>query len=118
MIEFTKSYKTSDGQVFGTIEEAQHHELSALFEKHPILTQTGLPPEPMHNWIAGMVLDNSELVVDILTTKPSSKPKARKVNGGTKKRTHATGILDDNKLTIKTDWSAYESNVTSQSKQN
>jgi hypothetical protein len=87
MIEFTKSYKTSDGQVFGTIEEAQKHELSVLFLPHPILQATGLPSEPMNDWIAEMVLDNKETIIDILTTKSNSKPKARKANGGSKKRT-------------------------------
>ena len=31
MIEFTKSYKTSDGQVFGTLRDAQIHEILDLF---------------------------------------------------------------------------------------
>jgi len=30
MIEFTKSYKTADGQVFGSLEMAQLHELETL----------------------------------------------------------------------------------------
>ena len=93
MIEFTKSYKTVDGEVFASIEEAQQHELSVVFEKHPTLQQTGLPPEPMNDWIAKMILDNKDAVMDILTTTPNSKPKARKINGGTKKR-HKTVITD------------------------
>ena len=86
MIEFTKSYKTGDGNVFATIEKAQKHELSVLFEPHPTLQATGLPSEPMNEWIAEIVLDNKDKIVDILTTTTTSKPKARKINGGRKPR--------------------------------
>jgi hypothetical protein len=96
MIEFTKCYRTADGEVFGTIEEAQQHELSVVFKKHPTLQQTGLPSEPMNDWIAEMILDEKDLVIDILTTTPNSKPKARAIHGGTKKRTPKTVITDAN----------------------
>ena len=72
MIQFTKSYKTGDGQVFGTIEEAQTHELTLALKLDV-------------NAIKG-IMDKKDLVVDILTTTPNSKPKARSLNGGTKKR--------------------------------
>ena len=94
MIEFTKSYKTADGQVFGAIEQAQIHELSVAFEKHPVLQATGLPSEPLSDVIAKMVLENKDLVIDVLTTTPNSKPKARAIHGGTKKRTPKTVITD------------------------
>jgi hypothetical protein len=80
MIEFTKSYRTADGQVFGTIEQAQSHELSQLF-KQCSLTSVGSTLD-----IAKMVLEKKDLIVDILTTTPNSKPKARASHGGTKAR--------------------------------
>lgn len=72
MIEFTKSYKTADGQVFGSIEDAQVHELSSLL---------GLA-----NDISKTLVDKKVAVIDILTTTPNSKPKARSTHGGTKNR--------------------------------
>ena len=77
MIEFTKSYKTADGQVFGSIEDAQTHEIEVLFEKNPFDTP--------HD-AAAIVLKNKTIFIDILTTTPNSKPKARATHGGTKTR--------------------------------
>ena len=77
MIEFTKSYKTADGQVFGSIEDAQTHEVEVLFEKNPF--------ETPHD-AAAIVLKNKTILIDILTTTPNSKPKARAIHGGTKSR--------------------------------
>lgn len=77
MIEFTKSYKTADGQVFGSIEDAQAHEIEVLFEKNPFET----PKDA-----AAIVLKNKTILIDILTTTPNSKPKARATHGGTKNR--------------------------------
>ena len=85
MIEFTKSYKTADGQVFGTVEEAQAHELEALFLTSPVDTPSDL---------AKSILAKKAEIIDILTTTPNSKPKARRINGGTKKRTPKTVITD------------------------
>jgi hypothetical protein len=77
MIEFTKSYKTADGQVFGSIEEAQTHEITRIFEKNPFTTAAEA---------AAVVLKNKTILLDILTTTPNSKPKARTTHGGTKSR--------------------------------
>ena len=77
MIQFTKSYKTNDGQIFGTIEEAQAHEIAVVFEFLPLADARE---------IASAVLKNKTILIDILTTTPNSKPKARSVNGGSKKR--------------------------------
>ena len=88
MIEFTKSYKTADGQVFGSIEEAQTHEITRIFEKNPFTTAAEA---------AAIVLKNKTILIDILTTTPSSKPKARTTHGGTKnrKRTVVTDAATD-----------------------
>lgn len=80
MIEFTKAYKTQDGQTFGDLKEAQAHELEELLA--PFHKEEGMSTTD----IAGWIVDNSDKVIDILTTNESSRPKARKINGGTKKR--------------------------------
>jgi uncharacterized protein (DUF488 family) len=85
MIEFTKSYKTADGQVFGSIEDAQIHEIEVLFEKNPFETPADA---------AKIVLKNKTILIDVLTTTPSSKPKARTTHGGTKNRNKKTIITD------------------------
>lgn len=77
MIEFTKSYKTGDGQVFGSIEDAQAHEIEVLFEKNPFETPADA---------AKIILKNKAILIDVLTTTPNSKPKARATHGGTKAR--------------------------------
>lgn len=87
MIEFTRSYKTGDGQVFGTIVEAQAHELVALM-KSSDLTDNGAEA------VAQFLIAQKESVLDILTMTPNSKPKARKMHGGTKVRTKKTVITD------------------------
>lgn len=86
MIEFTKSFRTSDGSVFATLEEAQQREIARILASDPDDAQR--VDESMK--LAGTILDNAEKIVDILTTTKSSKPSARKVNGGTKKRKPAT----------------------------
>ncbi len=97
MIEFTKSYKTGDGQVFATIKEAQLHDLSVELTK-VIANQTNVGE------VAEFLLDQKDTIIDILTTTPNSKPKARASHGGTKNRkktvitdaaTHSTNCGDD-----------------------
>lgn len=80
MIEFTKSFKTEDNKIFATIEEAQIHELEVALS--------------LDSDIVKQIVDNKDAVMDILTTTKNSKPKARKINGGNKKR--KTVITDAN----------------------
>ena len=89
MIQFTKSYKTDDNQVFGTIEEAQKHELETLL--HDKGVSKGEVPS-----VAKLLIDRKDIIVDILTMTPSSKPKARSIHGGTKKRPSKTVVTDAN----------------------
>jgi hypothetical protein len=79
MIEFTKSYKTADGQVFGTIEEAQVHEVEL------VLNDPGFSAGD-NSKIAQFLVKHKTILVDVLTTTPNSKPKARSLHGGTKNR--------------------------------
>lgn len=83
MIERTQSYKCSDGTIVATLAEAQETELTILFNE-------SFSDGSMSVACAKAVLKNAPAVLDILTTTPTSKPKARKVNGGTKKRTPKT----------------------------
>lgn len=85
MITFTKSYSTTDGQIFASIEAAQRHELEVA------LMQGGLTDSPN---IATIIMDKKDVFVDILTMTPNSKPKARSIHGGKKTRTPKTIITD------------------------
>lgn len=77
MISFTKSYTVGD-LAFTKLEDAQRHELVSLFTEHGGDSATV---------IATTILENADRIVDILTTTATSKPRARKVNGGKKTRT-------------------------------
>lgn len=78
-ITFTKAY-VANGKTFATIQEAQRAELEALFSVDgPTLTWT--PTE-----ISSSIIGNADKIMDILTTTDSSRPLARKSNGGRKPR--------------------------------
>ena len=74
MIEKTSAYKASDGQIYDTLPDCQKHEIQILWK------------EDGAEEVAIWVMENAVKIVDVLTTTPSSKPKARKANGGTKVR--------------------------------
>ena len=52
--------------------------------------------------IANYIINNRDLFLDILTTTPNSKPKARAVHGGTKnrKKTCGVGVITDANASI------------------
>ena len=75
MITKTAAFQTSDNKTHATLEDAQLHALEML------LGGEG------GDKCARTVIAYADQVVDILTTTATSKPRARKVNGGTKKRT-------------------------------
>ena len=79
MIEFTKAYKTTDGQTHATLEDAKSHELTLLF------CDTRVPTDTEAHFIL-TVQENADRIIDILSTTATSKPRARKVNGGKKTR--------------------------------
>lgn len=83
MITFTKSFKTSDGKVHATIDDAQQHELSCVFKDKYNATSAA---EYTISQVVAMLVSHRERIVDILTTTANSKPKARSVNGGRKNR--------------------------------
>lgn len=83
MITPTKAYKTSNGKTFDCLEEAQMEELAVIISGVPIgnpFTNADMKS------ICQQLVQVSDKVVDILTTKPGSKVRARAVNGGKKKR--------------------------------
>lgn len=77
MIEFIKSFATSSGAVFKTIEEAQREELRVTLTTDEFIPARGL---------FDILMERREQIVDILTMTPTSKPKARAINGGRKPR--------------------------------
>lgn len=81
MIEKTTAYKVGD-QVFSTITDAQVHEIEVLFKDFPIVDNPVWNP----HGIALRILETQQVILDILTMTPSSKPKARAINGGRKPR--------------------------------
>jgi len=85
MIPKTQSFQTSDGKIWETIQLAQRHELICLMDE--TLDNKDEMLKRVKEAIADHLVISQDRVVDILTTKASSKPKARSINGGTKKRT-------------------------------
>lgn len=81
MLERVSAFKTTDGQTFSSVGEAQRHALLLLIPDG----QRGNPVNP--DYLAELMVNEAAKVVDILTTTERSLPRARKVNGGTKKRT-------------------------------
>lgn len=77
MIERTNAFKVGD-KGFLTLADAQKYELVELARQVDGIVQ----PETVADWL----LAHKDKVLDILTTTSTSKPKARRINGGTKMR--------------------------------
>jgi hypothetical protein len=77
-------YASSDGVLHATVEEAQEAEMLR------VLNQTngsaGLDPKVLEMLAADLVGTQFEALLDILTTSPRSRPKARKSAGTTSPR--------------------------------
>ena len=76
MIEKQTAFKVGD-QLFATVEAAQRHSLITFLKDKSW-------PEP--DKLADTLLSNKAHIIDLLTMKATSHPKARAANGGTKKR--------------------------------
>jgi len=85
MIEHVKSFKTSDGTIHSSIAGAQAHELGTFLNGKIDITGQ----EPTMD-IAKVLVEHKEKIVDLLTLSATSRPKARKANGATKKRSEKT----------------------------
>jgi len=79
MIEFTKAYVVGE-HTFASLEQAQIAVLSGICNTH-----SGIDQETSTKLAKGLLEDASE-VIDALTMTEKSKPKARSIHGGTKKR--------------------------------
>jgi hypothetical protein len=89
MIQFTKAFKASNDMCYATLEQAQVAELRDVFSTHDSPLEISENVEPFVN----LIMLNRDRIIDILTTTESSRPKARKANGGTKKRKAKTPDL-------------------------
>jgi len=86
VITKTQSFQTSDGTIHATIDDAQAWELKTLLMQDTL----GLNKEQQEQ-TSKMFVTYRDKVVDILTTGPKSRPKARVSNGATRaKRKKAT----------------------------
>lgn len=72
MITKTPAFQTSDSQTFTSLDEAQRHEIAIALNLDP-----EVPAEKQ--WLDA-IMTAREKIIDILTTKPNSRPKARKAN--------------------------------------
>lgn len=77
MITKEPSFVTSDRQRFDTLDAAIGHELGLIFPDGVMSTTP----------VVEVILKNRDKIVDLLTTTKTSKPRARKINGASKKRT-------------------------------
>lgn len=83
MIEKTNAYKVGE-QFFPTIIAAQQYELQIVFQA---LDKPEIS-DHRDNAVraAELAIKRSEEILDILTMTPTSKPRARRINGGKKTR--------------------------------
>lgn len=84
----TVAYMVGD-KPCATFEEAQKEELFGFLEAY---SDPALNAEKLSG-LAGHILAGKAKVVDILTSTPRSRAKARKVNGATKKRKTTAAVV-------------------------
>ena len=98
--ETAPRWRTSDGKKHESLREAQIHELDVIFGS---LREAQLPEldvifEGFDNNVAlvaaTLCVQHAEKVLDVLTTRKNSLPKARAINGGTKKRRKALAVIE------------------------
>lgn len=75
MISLVKAFKSSDGKTF---EDVQKHELRIILNDTAGATADS---------VLDTLVEKKAQIIDILTTGPRSKTKARSINGGRKNRT-------------------------------
>lgn len=82
MIQKTQAFKSSDGDIYANIEDAQKAELEVLLKPQ-------LPTELTDyqiGYITNALVELSPKVIDILTTTATSIPAARAINGNKRPR--------------------------------
>ncbi len=94
MITKAVSFCTSDKEIFDSIEKAQAHEIAlVILSDEKFILKNGddaafVDPKTIAQWI----VSKREQIIDLLTTKATSRPKARKANGAVKK-SKTTAVL-------------------------
>jgi hypothetical protein len=87
MITKKPAYFTSSGQACEGLEEAQKAALASLLKDDIIeVTATEREVSTVSVRITEAIMRNADKIIDILTTTPTSRTKARKVNGGKKSK--------------------------------
>jgi len=81
MITKQPAFMVTDGALFASVEAAQLHELTHFLDQDEFTKDVALNPKAL----AELLLANKDKLVDLLTMKASSHPKARKANGATRK---------------------------------
>lgn len=80
MIERTQSYKVGD-KFYPTLQAAQEAEIAAILGSVGCNHAAGYSSGD----VAVIIVANAPKVIDILSTKANSRPKARRANGATRK---------------------------------
>lgn len=94
MIEKTTAFKSGD-DLYETLEGAQAHFIGSIIlqrikaELERQSDEKPLSAPELAAVVADELITNKDRVVDVLTTSANSKPKARKINGGTKRRSRS-----------------------------
>ena len=91
MITKTQGYKSSDGAVHLSLDSAQQRQLLLLM---------GYPDGGTVDWkmVAELIVANRTQVLDILTTTATSRPRARKLNGATRKPRSKAELVEKQKM--------------------
>lgn len=89
MIEKTTGYRIGD-KLFTTLDEAKSAGLIELCK-----ASNGFANESACSDVADFILAHQGAILDILTTGPKSKPKARAINGSTRKPRKPKTTLSD-----------------------
>lgn len=85
MIEKRNAYTDSRGGIHTDLAAAQAAELFILIDSNATAKPSEVE-EKTAKAIARTLVENKDAVIDVLTTAENSRPRARKANGGTKKR--------------------------------
>lgn len=101
-IRKSTAFTASDGSLCATLEEAQRHELAIIAldhlksnRGHEEVTETAKDIERNQAIeFAHLVFDNADVILDILTTGPRSRPAARKSKGTTNPKRAAKATPD------------------------
>ncbi len=85
-----RAVQTSDLRLFGCIKDGQAHELSLLIDQ-TIADLEGGPGKPVFpdglvQALADALVKDADRIIDILSTKETSRPGARKLNGAVRKK--------------------------------